>query len=471
MRQREIDRPLSKRASSLVVGMSVSYGPAGLPAIADTSEVQFYYLEAALPFNAPQAVWTKAGTEFGAFVSTHCGIGVYDTSTSSKFSIEFIAANYTGALLPTLSGSSMIWNNVGEIAVTSPFQESLWIVSRLVSITSGTAYQELVEYLQTHWQRGYYYQPVTVTASSSSPSTASVAPTNSYSFCAEVISQISSFGAPVDSFLPPSTTAFTYYASSAEQPKVVSWAESAVPADVVQYYRQLSLCYHGAFSSTSTGGAAQFLQLLQDGCYKSQHALVYRSATSVYNVSLASSPATPALVRAPYILPETAPATPLSISLSDTAFIIVLLVLTGCGLAAVFKSLLCVAKTRIHLEQEKMADEAVGAILLGDQHGGYPHTPSEADRQLFEYFYPQKWSWEKYHPKNWSIFSSAGSSAGGGSGAAGGGFETLSSRDLKREYKKHQQNRGTLNAFDDQGVVSYSPLKGDEGGGGSRVVI
>ena len=130
--------------------MAVVYGSAGFPAIVDTSEVQFYYMESPLPFNAPQSVWTKAGTEFGAFVSTHCGIGVYDTSTSSKFSIEFIAANYTGALLPTLIGnSSMVWNNVGELAVTSPFQESSWIVSRLVSITSGTAYRELVGYLQT----------------------------------------------------------------------------------------------------------------------------------------------------------------------------------------------------------------------------------------------------------------------------------------------------------------------------------
>jgi hypothetical protein len=456
--------------------MAVVYGSAGFPAIVDTSEVQFYYMESPLPLNAPQSVWTKAGTEFGAFVSTHCGIGVYDTSTSSKFSIEFIAANYTGALLPTLIGnSSMVWNNVGELAVTSPFQESSWIVSRLVSITSGTAYRELVEYLQTHWQRGNYFQPVTVT-SSLSTSTVTVAPTNSYSFCADVISQISSFGAPVDSFLPPSTTAFTYYASSAEPPKVVSWSEAAVPQEVVQYYRRLSLCYHDAFASTSTGGAAQFLQLLQDGCYKSRHALVFRSATSVYNVSLAAAPATPALIRAPYVLPETAPAAPLSISLSDTVFIVVLLAMTVCGLAAVVKSLFFVPKTRIHLEQEKMADEAVGAILLGDQHGGYPHTPSEADRQLFEYFYPQKWTWENYLPK--LFWKSAGS--GARTGAAGGGFETLSSRDLKKEYKKHhqqqqieqqQQNRGSLNPFDHRGVLSYSPLKGDEGGGGSRVVI
>jgi len=125
-----------------------TFGTSALPVLSSTDEVEVFFLEASLPYNAGQEVVSKAGADFAAYADTHAGLGIYDITTNLKFSVEFLALNFTGALLPNAAGtnSSLTWNNAASIVVTSPLVVDAWTNSRLVSITSGTAYAQLVSF-------------------------------------------------------------------------------------------------------------------------------------------------------------------------------------------------------------------------------------------------------------------------------------------------------------------------------------
>jgi len=439
--------------------MSTYFGLGQLPAIDDTDEVQFYYLESSFPFNAPDSVVSKAGSQFTSFVTTHCGLGIFDVTKSLRFSVELVALNYTGALLPVATSTSFAWNNEASIAVTNPFDPTRWLVSRLVSTTSGTAYSDLVDWLVSgSWNPGQIYNPVTVALVGSGAKDTTVAPTDSYTFVQQVLQQLSNFGAPLDSFLSPSATAFTYYTT--RSPTVLSWrSQDPAPASVRLYYKALNDCYSQALADSTNPWLS-----LQSKCYiAGSHALVFRSTTSVWNVSIAASPATPALVRAPYALPVT-PSQPIQkMSATDTIFIVVLLVAGLCGLAGILKQTVCVRKSRFELEQEKMAEETVGGILRGEDGIDYPHY-SQTDRDLREYFYPTRFSWERWYPWNWSFKLRRGAAAS----ASSSGFGSGSGSGSSSRQQGSTSGVGPRNPWADDDF-SYAPL-GSNGEGGARAV-
>jgi len=452
-------------------------GVGALPSLGDSDEVELYYLEASFPYNAPGWLVSRAGDQFTSFVTTHCGLGVFDVTTNVRFSVELVAQNYTGALLPITTATELVWNNAADLAVTNPFQPGRWLVSRLVSTTSGTAYNDLVSFLKSgssssNWRTPglLFYNPVTVMRSNAgSANEVLVAPSDSYTFVQAVLQQLSNFGAPLDSFLSPGATSFTYYGASAA---AVSWPDgAAAPAAVLRYYQGLQACYQRAFASAGTGPSADtnFLLALQQQCYKGGgQALVFRGPSSVWNVTLAlpPAPATPALVRAPYALPTTPTPAAASLSATDGAFVILLLVLGLCGLAGIVKQTACVRKSRFHLEQDRMAEWTVGGILqrgdVGSVGGEYPHF-SQADAELHSYFYPRRFRWEAWYPQNWSWWGGGG---GGGGQAGAGSSSWRESSSTKQLAQRYQQQQRQQQQQQQQQRLSLNPWGEDEPGAG-----
>jgi hypothetical protein len=67
------------------------------------------------------------------YSTTHAGLGVWDITTGDKFSIEFVAVNYTGALFPMITDDNqIIWNNAAKVVVTNPLVQNNWVNSRLI---------------------------------------------------------------------------------------------------------------------------------------------------------------------------------------------------------------------------------------------------------------------------------------------------------------------------------------------------
>ena len=105
-----------------------------------------------------------AGVTFDSFEISHAGLGVWDTTTDEKFSIEFLCDSYVGSLFPILhpETSSIEWNNSASIVVTTPTKFDDWIESSLVSTTRGAAYNNLIQYIQDNTNTFRTYQPVSV---------------------------------------------------------------------------------------------------------------------------------------------------------------------------------------------------------------------------------------------------------------------------------------------------------------------
>ncbi len=164
---------------------------------------------------------------FTEYATTQAGLGVWDTTTDVKLSIQFVANDYIGSLLPELrvaagtggSNGYIHWNNTGKIVITSPLAEDQWINSRHISSSSGVAYQDLVTYLIENFQDFSIYQPVSVVrpssekkfnASSSSSlqgntdtgiGTIVIVPQNSYSFLNAMLKNLANFGCNLKTFL------------------------------------------------------------------------------------------------------------------------------------------------------------------------------------------------------------------------------------------------------------------------------
>lgn len=126
--------------------MTTVGGVEDLPFIEYAHTVEFHFLLSSLPYNTDPAVANlfsevSDGTELPSF---HVGLGIWDTFTDTKISIEYVPANLLSSLLPTLSPDGRIlWQNSGFIAVTNPMSASTsgyagnWRESRLVSTSSG----------------------------------------------------------------------------------------------------------------------------------------------------------------------------------------------------------------------------------------------------------------------------------------------------------------------------------------------
>lgn len=118
-----------------------------LPFIDYANTVEFHILLSSLPYNTKPTLaklfsQISDGTELPSF---HVGLGVWDTFTDTKISIEFIPDNLLESLLPTLSEKKITWKNSGSIVITNPMSTTTstfgypgnWRESRLVSTSSG----------------------------------------------------------------------------------------------------------------------------------------------------------------------------------------------------------------------------------------------------------------------------------------------------------------------------------------------
>jgi hypothetical protein len=118
-----------------------------LPFIDYANTVEFHILLSSLPFNTNPILaklfsQISDGTELPSF---HVGLGVWDTFTDTKISLEFIPNDLLATLLPTLSEKKITWKNTGSVVTTNPMSTTTstfgypgnWRESRLVSTSSG----------------------------------------------------------------------------------------------------------------------------------------------------------------------------------------------------------------------------------------------------------------------------------------------------------------------------------------------
>ena len=128
--------------------LSTIGGVPDLPHIEYASTVEFHFLLSSLPYNTDlslAALFTQItdGTELP---SLHVGLGIWDTSTDTKISIEFVPNNFLSSLVPTTTiDRKLKWDNLGSIIVKDPMDSGSifsgysgnWRESRLVSTSSG----------------------------------------------------------------------------------------------------------------------------------------------------------------------------------------------------------------------------------------------------------------------------------------------------------------------------------------------
>lgn len=184
-----------------------------------------------------------AGTNFNQFGVGHAGLGVWDTTSDIKFSIEFLSNDYVGSLLPQLSGGNIVWNNAASIVITSPLVEKQWLNSRLITTTTGNAYSQLITYLQDNLEDFTVYQPVTALYVNSSLFNASmeystddlhtigevmVPATNSFQFVDTLVGLLASYGTDLGAFLQIYATSYDYLTANENTPGVVQWPAGGV---------------------------------------------------------------------------------------------------------------------------------------------------------------------------------------------------------------------------------------------------
>jgi hypothetical protein len=187
--------------------------------------MEFNFLICFFIFNS-----NAAGSNFQQYGVAHAGLGVWDTTTDDKFTIEFISNNYVGALLPNLANGVLTWENSGSIVITDPIDDtsSYWINSRLITTTTGSAYNQLITYLQGSRANFATYTPITALSAnktlidnyngadisnddlSSIGGSILLQPINSFAFVDTLIDQLSSYGCDLGSFLNIYTTSFNY---------------------------------------------------------------------------------------------------------------------------------------------------------------------------------------------------------------------------------------------------------------------
>lgn len=168
----------------------------------------------------------------------YAGLGIWDTTTNKKFTIEFLSDNYVGGLLPNCSDGYIHWQNAASIVITDPIDDSAWLNSRLITTTSGNAWTQIITYLKDNTNKYTTYQPVTALYLNASLVNSSVitsnddidsigslvlAPTNSFAFVSDLINQLGSYGCDLGAFLQIYSTSFDYSTNTSAAPTTVEW--------------------------------------------------------------------------------------------------------------------------------------------------------------------------------------------------------------------------------------------------------
>lgn len=292
------------------------------PSLDTADTVQFYYLSAPFPYNAPSDIVATAGSAYNSYATNHGGLGVWDTTSDVKFTIEFVSEDYVGSLLPDLDNGAINWKNAGRVVITDPLVEANWLSARLITTTIGSAYSQIITYLQDNDFLFDSYQPITgMYLNSSSLNTSlhysntelytmgNVLVTNrgSYWFLDLLVNQLGTYGCDLESFLAVYASASSYLSDDKVTPSTVSWASPAAPnAEVYAWYQDLTTCYSAVYSATAANGqgAEYFLSAVKT-CY-GDFAYIFLTNTSVYNITLGNyteSYATPLVSQYLYELP------------------------------------------------------------------------------------------------------------------------------------------------------------------------
>jgi hypothetical protein len=360
------------------------------PTIPDSHSVQFFYLESPFPFNTPQSIVDAAGSNYRSYGIGHAGLGVWDTTEGTKYTIELVSESYVGSLLPTVSGNDLVWNNAGKIVISSPLDDDLWLNARLIATTSGNAFTQLITYLQDDIGSTFqYYQPVTalyINASLVNTSLGDVtnsnineigsitlAPVNSFSFVDALIYQLGTFGIDLGAFLSIYATSFNYFTL----PDTVLQVVASNNVDVLQWYSALSQCYSTMFNNiVQPGDGAQvFLQEIKN-CYGS-YAYVFASPSTVYNITLANVTeyyGTPFQAQYVYNLPDNNTGKALRLTMAEYVIIAFCAVATLIAVALFFYRFTCKKiRRRISMEGSRFAERAVENIVESNEDHEYFH--------------------------------------------------------------------------------------------------
>lgn len=219
-----------------------------------------FFLEAPFPYNVPDDIADAAGTIYNDNAKNHAGLGIWDTTTDDKFTIEFVSSNYVGQLLPDIKNGVISWKNVGKVVVTWPTDDSLWKSASLLTTTIGSSYSQLITYLQDNERKFTAYQPVTAlyvndTILNSSTTlyqdaNVVVSAASSYWFVDQLMTQLGKYGCDLEVFLPVYTSSFNYLVDSKATPALVDTTN----ADVVSWYTELDVCYQGVYNDTVANG-------------------------------------------------------------------------------------------------------------------------------------------------------------------------------------------------------------------------
>jgi hypothetical protein len=349
-----------------------------------------------------------AGSNFNRYGVSHAGLGVWDTTSNYKYSIEFVSTNYVGSLLPTLNDGDVNFNNAGEIVITYPLNEDLWLNARLIATTSGSAYSQIITYLQDNIELYAYYQPVSVLYVNASLFNTSdsneiedtqlntlgsllISPCDSFRFVDLLVSQLESYGTDLGAFLQIYATAFNYLAATNNNNNnnddlipssisIVSWESTEVAnPDVYFWYSELKTCYQTIYDATdnSQQGAQYFFNQIKT-CYSgaispvtnkptTTYAYIFRSPTSVYNITLGNYSTyyrSPFQSQYIYDLPNNGNGTAETLTTTDYVIIaLVVFAIVMCTSYVLHKMFTKKMRRRVSFEGERFAERTVDSLV------------------------------------------------------------------------------------------------------------
>lgn len=176
---------------------------------------------------------------------------MYCHAHSHKLSIEFVADDFMGSVIPsnwkslTSNNATLEWNNTAHVVVTYPYYNTTWLNSQTFATASGAAYNSFVEdfLLNDEFIAEFmYFQPVSVINATTTtntqdndlfvPSLSLIPPvtaySNSYTFIANLQHVLlTKYRVPFISFSKTYATSITYYVGPTTT--VLSVKRSIVP--------------------------------------------------------------------------------------------------------------------------------------------------------------------------------------------------------------------------------------------------
>ena len=282
----------------------------GFPKAGATQYVGWVMLESSFPFNAPKNISKGAGIEFRQSVALHTGLCIIiagtsidllvgtdadESSTFSKFSIEFSADNYADAIFPYKNNNGNIqWNNSASIYITNPLNTKLWLNSRIIAQTSGLVYNKFILQIYDKIISGAYnvFQPISILTPNVS-SFESLSPINqnqygtllipstaSFTLIEDAIYYLQDLECPIGAFLSLASTAFFYFQCNNDGNYCNNLQVVPMENSIYLWYENLKEC----IIKFNGNGAIDWENI--QICYNESYAYVYMNSTYVYKVSL-----------------------------------------------------------------------------------------------------------------------------------------------------------------------------------------